>query len=143
MLEVYFPLSGRIGRWRFFLYSCLLFLSGPLLFLLATLLAQNAPDPRAVANICVVGIVAFWMWAGLALVVKRLHNIDKPGWHYLWMFLLPGLLGGGLSVGFTTGHDGRWAIGFHVAVGTVPLIAMLYLIFARGSEGPNTFGYPP
>jgi uncharacterized membrane protein YhaH (DUF805 family) len=68
-------------------------------------------------------LTLFWSWAGFALVVKRLHDLDKPGWHYVWMFLLPGLLG---LLGLI------WL-----------LLGLLYLLLARGTDGPNRFGYPP
>jgi len=86
------------------------------------------------------------MWAGAALAVKRLHDLHKSGLHYLWMFLLPAVLfgSGGLSLGFTySPASAAWSANFGWGLGVVPLLAMLYLLLARGSDGPNRFGYPP
>ncbi|MDQ7248716.1 DUF805 domain-containing protein [Dongia sedimenti] len=140
MLEGYFALSGRLRRWRFFLYGLVLWIIIPVLILLAIPAVGNARYPFAASLIAVVAIGAFWCWAGMALVVKRLHDLNRSGWHYVWMFLLPGLLGGGLSFDWSRG---QWSIGYSQAGGIIPLLALLYLIFGRGSDGPNDYGYPP
>ncbi len=144
MLEGYFALGGRIGRWRFFLYSLVLWIIIiPVVSLLAIPAVNNARHPTGAAVIAVVAIGAFWMWAFFALVVKRLHDLDKSGWHYLWMFLLPGLLSSGFSIHWTGSSSGQWSIGYWYSTGIVPLIATLYLILGRGSDGRNKYGYPP
>ena len=143
MLEAYIALSGRIRRWRFFLYSFVLWIIIPVLALLGIPLVNNARYPVAAAVIVVIAIGLFWMWAGFALVVKRLHDLDKPGWHYVWMFLLPALLSGGFSVHWTGSASGHWSIGYWQTAGIVPVLATLYLIIARGSDGRNKYGYPP
>lgn len=143
MLEGYFALSGRLRRWRFFLYSFVLWIIIPILALLEIPLVDNARYPAAAAVIVVIAIAFFWIWAGFALVVKRLHDINKSGWHYLWMFFLPGLLTGGVWFQLSRLANGQWSIGYGSFMGLVPLIATLYLIFARGSDGPNDYGYPP
>jgi len=109
--------------------------------LLGIPLIDNARYPMIAAIIVVVGLAAFWGWAGMALVVKRLHDLDKTGWHYVWMFLLPGLLTSGLT--FQLNSEGRWSIGYGQTAGFIPLLSALYLLFALGSDGPNKFGYPP
>ena len=50
-------------------------------------------------NMIVAGVVSVlltdfaWVWSlvvlvpGLALSVRRLHDVGKSGWYYLWMFL--------------------------------------------------------
>ena len=80
-----------------------------LLGLLAIPLSDNARNPFMRGILLAAAVMAFWLWAGFALAVKRLHDLDKPGWHYV----------------------------------CVPLLATLYLVFARGSDGPNRYGYPP
>jgi len=98
MLDAYLALSGRIRRWRFFLYSIVLWIIIPVLVLLAIPAVGNARYPFVAGLIVKIAIGIFWIWAGLALVVKRLHDLDKSGWHYLWTFFLPGLLAGGAGV---------------------------------------------
>ena len=143
MLEAYLLLDGRIRRWRYFFYSCLLWIVLLLLTLLAVALVNNVRHPTAASVLFTVVILAFWLWAGFALVVKRLHDLNKTGWHYVWMFLLPTLLGGSFTVQWIAPFNGHWSIGYGQSFGIIPLLATLYLIFARGTDGPNDFGYPP
>jgi len=143
MIEGYLALSGRIRRWPFFVYGLCLWIIMPMLALLAIPLIDNVQHPLAASVIIVLGMAVFWIWAGMALVVKRLHDLDKTGWHYLWMFLLPGLLTGGITMQLRYAINGQWSVGYGQSLGIIPLLATLYLIFARGSDGPNKFGYPP
>jgi uncharacterized membrane protein YhaH (DUF805 family) len=142
MVEAYFSIEGRIRRWRFFLYALVLVLIIPVLTLLAFPAVGNARDPFIAGIIAFVGIAVFWAWAGFALVVKRLHDLGKPGWHYVWMFLLPGLLTSGFTLHWSSG-GGAWTVGYRQAWGIVPVLAFLYLVLARGADGPNNYGYPP
>jgi uncharacterized membrane protein YhaH (DUF805 family) len=143
VLEGYFFIDGRIRRWRFFLYALvLLIIIIPVLILLAVLAVDNARSPFIAGLIAVVGIWVFSAWAGFALVVKRLHDLDKSGWHYVWMFLVPGLLGSSFSVHWS-GGGWSWTIGYGQLFGIVSAIAFLWLVLAQGSDGPNKYGYPP
>jgi uncharacterized membrane protein YhaH (DUF805 family) len=137
-------LSGRLRRLKFLAYSILLWIVIAILGVLAGSLLNHARYP-VMASIAVLILIAlFWMWAGAALVVKRLHDLDWPGWHYVWMFLIPGLLLGGLSFEIKgMPFNGAWSIGLHYSSGTVTSLAMLYLVLARGSDGANKFGSPP
>ena len=143
MLEAYFALSGRIRRWRYLFYSVLLWFGVLLLALLSIPLVDIARHPKAASILLIVVIGLFWLWAGMALVAKRLHDLDRTAWHYVWMFLLPALLTGGWSFHWSGSVDARWSVSFGYATGIVPLLATLYLIFARGTDGPNRYGYPP
>jgi len=143
MLEGYFSIHGRIRRWRFFLYSLVLGIIIPVLTLLAIPAVDHARDRFIAGIIAVVGITIFWAWGAFALVVKRLHDLDRPGWHYVWMFLLPGLLTSGFTVHWSGGGSGAWSVGYGQVWGIVPVLAFLYLVLARGTDGANKFGYPP
>lgn len=144
MLDGYFVLSGRIRRWRFFLYLLVLnVIIVPVMTLLAIPAVNNAPRPGGAALILTLAITAFWLWAGFALVVKRLHDLNKPGWHYVWMFLLPLFLTGGFSIRLSGGPSGHWSAGYGQSLGIISVIALIYLLFARGGDGPNDYGYPP
>lgn len=52
--------------------------------------------------------------AAVAVTVKRLHDIDRPGWHFLLMFLP-----------------------------LYNVYLALVLLFKRGTVGPNQFGHDP
>lgn len=148
MLEAYFMLSGRMRRKGFLGYSLLFWVVLLGLVLFTPPLAGAALYPSLVAVGLVLLGIAFWFWAGIALVVKRLHDLGRPGAHYVWMFLTPGIL-----VGIDSFFDLDAGIGrMHLSLGYGPLaifaavwllLAWLYLVVAPGSDGPNRFGYPP
>ena len=60
------------------------------------------------------GVVAGGLWAALCITVKRLHDLDRPGWHF-WLFLVP-------------------FYNFYLS---------LVLLFAKGTDGPNQYGRDP
>jgi len=60
------------------------------------------------------GVVIGGIWAGVAVTVKRLHDLDRPGWHW-WLLLIP----------------------------LVNIYMGLVLLFAKGTQGPNQFGRDP
>jgi uncharacterized membrane protein YhaH (DUF805 family) len=142
MIDAYFVLNGRIARWRYVVYWVFLWIIVPVLALLCIPLVENARYPVLASVLAVIGLALFWIWAGLALAVKRLHDLDRTGWHYVWMFLIPGLLTGSIYINWSGTFHAAWSIGFGESVGIVPLLATLYLLLARGSVGPNRFGYP-
>ncbi len=61
-----------------------------------------------------VGVAVAAIIAELAITVKRLHDIGRPGWHW-WLLLIPF---------------------YNIYLG-------LSLLFKRGSIGPNVFGADP
>jgi len=61
-----------------------------------------------------VGAAVAGLWGGIAITVKRLHDLDRPGWHW---FLL------GVPL-------------YNIYLGLV-------LLFARGTWGENQFGLDP
>jgi uncharacterized membrane protein YhaH (DUF805 family) len=89
-----------------------------------------------------------------AIVVKRLHDIDRSGWNALVLFVALFLAGlaamayGGLQQNEVVDAEWRWfwTNVFYVAAGlAVVLIACLIvkLGFAGGTLGPNRFGPDP
>ncbi len=60
------------------------------------------------------GVMIGGIWAGVAVTVKRLHDLDRPGWHW-WLLLIP----------------------------LVNIYMGLVLLFAKGTQGPNQFGRDP
>ena len=141
MIEAYFILSGRMRRFKFLVYSILLWIVAPLLGLLGVPAIDNARYP-VMAKVAVVTLLGlFWIWSCCALVVKRLHDLERSGWHCVWMVLVPALLFGGLTIEIN--GSPVTGVRFAYAAGIVPILAMLYLLLARGSDGPNKYGYPP
>ena len=60
------------------------------------------------------GVIIGGVWAGVAVTVKRLHDLDRPGWHW-WLLLVPIV---------------------NIYIGVI-------LLFAKGTQGPNQFGRDP
>jgi uncharacterized membrane protein YhaH (DUF805 family) len=60
------------------------------------------------------GAIIGGVWAGAAVTVKRLHDLDRPGWHW-WLLLVP----------------------------IVNIYMGVILLFAKGTEGSNQFGRDP
>jgi uncharacterized membrane protein YhaH (DUF805 family) len=60
------------------------------------------------------GAILAGLWAGIAITVKRLHDLDRPGWHW-----------------------------FLLAVPIYNIYLGLVLLFQRGSWGGNRFGPDP
>jgi uncharacterized membrane protein YhaH (DUF805 family) len=85
---------------------------------------------------------------GAAMGVKRLHDLDRPGWHYLWLSLAPQALAiaAGSSDFTLRGGDLTFALngGLLTLFGLVWwLVGLVYLLLAAGTDGPNKYGYPP
>ena len=81
MLEAYLALSGRMRRRRYLGHSILLWFILLLLVLLAPPLINQARF-QSIAKIFLFGLIGlFWAWAWIALTVKRLHDLNRPGWH--------------------------------------------------------------
>ena len=143
MIEAYFMLSGRIRRLPYFGYSLLLLVIVLLIGAVFASLLSNAERP-ILATIAVVVALSFFLgWAGIALGVKRCHDLDKSGWLYFWLVFLPGVLSSTFSLEIN-GVSSE----FHLPIvggiaGLVAFLGGLYLLFARGTDGPNKYGYPP
>jgi uncharacterized membrane protein YhaH (DUF805 family) len=61
-----------------------------------------------------IGVFVAGFWAGVCVTIKRLHDIDRPGWHW-WLLLIPL---------------------YNIYLG-------LSLLFVKGTSGPNQFGGDP
>ena len=91
-----FTFHGRANRSRFWLVVV------PAIALLAVYLLIFAGLGELIGPIVLLpmlGIAWAGSWLGLAAIVKRLHDLDRPGWHflllgipiynlYLWLLLL-------------------------------------------------------
>lgn len=130
-LQTLFGFRGRIGRLRFLGYNCLI---GLLFIPIVFLAVEFAQDVRLAGNAyggIAAAIMLPWLfaaWAGAALLVKRLHDLDRSGLHVLWIcaawYLPSSMLPSGVAIGVQI-----------IAVG-----ASLVLLLMRGTEGPNRSG---
>jgi len=135
MLEAFIFLSGRLGRLAYFGYSILFALVLGLIAAILILPTRNSPNGGTVLIVAVIIISVIAIWGGIALSVKRLHDLDMSGWHYVWMILAPGMLQGFGKV-------------FEIPMlsivgGLISLGVWIYLQFWPGTPGSNRFGYQP
>lgn len=106
----FFSLSQRLGRLRYFSYSMAMFV---LLLLVVLLLLMIASVSQSIGLMAFTGFiyVVGAVFVGAICGVRRLHDLDKPGWLMLLM-LIP-------------------VINFFLG---------LYLLFAPGTQGENSYG---
>jgi len=81
---------------------------------------------------------------GLAVSVRRLHDIDRSGW-WILMPLAPYLLGFAIMLGsFAGGMPGLTIVGgLAFLVGVICAIVLLVWYCSAGTNGPNRFGPDP
>jgi uncharacterized membrane protein YhaH (DUF805 family) len=135
MLEAFILLSGRLGRLAYFGYSIVF---GIVLAIIAAILilpARNSPNGLTVVIVASVILFLIALWGGIALSVKRLHDLDLSGWHYAWMALVPGVFNG---IG-----SGAHIIALNAIGAVLSLGIGLYLLFWPGTDGMNRYGYRP
>lgn len=81
---------------------------------------------------------------GLAVSVRRLHDIDRSGW-WILMPLLPYVIGIVVMVsGAMTGNSSFAVLGgLALLVGVICAIVLLVWYCSAGTNGPNRFGPDP
>ena len=148
MLEAYFTFAGRMRRFRLLIYSVALIVLFIVIGIVGSLLTDVARYPGA-AMLALQGLLAvFWLCAWAAMGVKRLHDLNLRGWHLLWLVFAPQALILATSASDFQLKSG--VINFSIDAGLLGLLGLiwlllelLYLLLARGTDGPNRFGYPP
>lgn len=110
LIWLFFRFSGRVSRAAYFLAGLLLAVVQAFLLYRFMLVAEESPAGQGWA-------VAFWImmivaiWSNIALSVKRLHDIGKPGPIALVLF-----------------------------IPVISIIAFIALCFIPGNPGPNRYG---
>jgi uncharacterized membrane protein YhaH (DUF805 family) len=126
--EVYTSFEGRIGRQTFWLSSILLlilvmFLGGIITLLFGTKVPIDQTMGMYQINYTfgflggtlMTLLTIFYVWANLAVAIKRWHDRNKSGW---WIFM-----------------------GFVPVIGQ--LWVLIETGFLKGTEGPNDYGPDP
>jgi len=108
--------EGRLGRLRYLAYSFGLSLFIEAIVAVIAVIASVIPGEIGNAITLIILIVAYIMLVvtGFFIGVKRLHDVNKSAW-FLLLFLIP----------------------------LVNIFFGLYMLFARGTDGPNNYGPPP
>jgi uncharacterized membrane protein YhaH (DUF805 family) len=133
-------------RFKLLLYSILLIVLLCVIGIIAEVGLEHARSPRAASLLIHALMLALWLCAGAAMTAKRLHDCDKPGWHYWWLVLVPQMV----VIAGTTKFAVRGVVDFSWSGGVLSVVGILlwlpgqvYLLLAAGTDGPNRFGYPP
>ncbi len=107
-----FMFEGRANRawyfWHILLDDVVMFTLGMILVVL--MIATGTP----LFALPLLGVFIGGFWAGIAITVKRLHDLDRPGWQW-WLLLVPLV---------------------NIYIGVI-------LLFVKGTDGPNEFGDDP
>ena len=133
----YFSFKGRLNRKPFLMRLGAI----SIFFVLIVINAEPhlKEDPAHFATNVRKSLV-FWVYyipliiASISLGVRRLHDLNLNGW---WMLLGSGALLSTVNTG-NTAIDLAAAILFYIAQ-----LFNLFLIFFRGTKGPNRFGEDP
>jgi uncharacterized membrane protein YhaH (DUF805 family) len=128
--------QGRRGRLSYLLAPLAVYATVVALVVGGVIVAEiGAPIASTALFIAgsVVGLAAFWI--GIAVSVQRLHDLNFSG---LWILLAVAAGVVQAAAGELTGSGGLALVGF-----VVGLAFTLWLLFARGTDGPNRFGPPP
>jgi len=138
MLRTIFSFQGRVARLPYLGYSLLVGLLACLIIVIVSIIAAitSSHDPLGpLVMLIVVGLMVGVMtiWAGFALIIKRLHDLGLSGLHLIVIVLM------GLSA--TALQDVAPTISILLSV--VTLGVHLFLIFAPGQPGQNRFGPAP
>ena len=113
LVWLFLRFSGRVGRAAFFLAGLLLAVLQMFFLYRFTLLPPESHAAQLWA-------LAFWVvflvsvWSNVALGVKRLHDIDKPGLYAASLF-----------------------------IPILSIFVFIALCFKKGTPGPNQFGNGP
>ena len=113
LIWLFFSFSGRVSRAAYFLAGLLLAVVQAFLLYRFTLVPEDSAAGQMWA-------VAFWIavlvsvWSNIALGVKRLHDIDRPG-----------------------------IIAASLFIPIISIVAFIALCLMPGNPGPNRYGRHP
>ncbi len=102
------------------------------LMLLLALLGVGAAG-AGVLGVLAVPLALLLAWMGGVNTVRRLHDMDRSGWHLAWIIALS-------TLGNLLGQAGQAALSG--VLGVASLAVFLGLCLIPGTHGPNRFGPP-
>lgn len=165
-LKRYFDFKGRSRRKEYWMYTLFIIIVSVVLSFVDAALglggsatSDTTATPGAVgASGALQGGLLANLFAlatfipGIAVMVRRLHDLDRTGWWVLALFLpiflgailmgvgVAGAMTGGSAAGF-----GGAALGGMVLIGIGLIFAIVMLVWActEGTKGPNRYGEDP
>lgn len=126
--------EGRLNRLAYFGYTVLAAAFAIVAFLIAAAFVSFKSDlGNIVAGLGGIVVFGLWVWSGFALLVKRLHDLDMAGTHAIWIYLLS----------FASGLVQQESPALAALLALAYVGVALWLLFAKGTTGPNRFGADP
>jgi len=110
IIWLFFKLSGRVSRAAYFLGGLLVAILQAFPLYRFTLVAEGTPESEVWSMLFLAAFLVS-LWSNVALAVKRLHDLGKPGLAALVLF-----------------------------VPFVSIVAFLVLCLFPGNRGPNRYG---
>lgn len=144
VLRALFSFHGRLGRLQYFGYialsSLVVVLAAPVFGILfgavaAAIIGDVEAAPFGVLFPSMLPGIALFCWTGTALMSKRLHDLGLTAKHLFWMIPIFAA-----SSSFGVADQAVQVSALEVVVMLVNLGIGLWLLFARGDQGPNRFG---
>ena len=135
---------GRIGRGRFWLgFGILLAVQVALLFTWAGMFRSTGATQFEIRMMWVA--LALLVWISAALIIKRLHDLDKAAWWYplygiapVAAYSLGNTYSSNISNELSLAQAGFWLLSLGLWTW-----AIIELGCIRGSVGPNQYGPDP
>lgn len=156
---------GRISRkeiWLLYTLPLIGFLMGMIVIVISLFGPYSAG--YLVGQFGLVFLV-FWSWPMLAVNIKRFHDIGRPGWNVLLLYLMSFFGGFAALVTFALDRNSYYAVSADISgqvsptlgstpVNWVPLILLVISLTSftiwtvlslgfRGQSGPNKYGPDP
>lgn len=127
----FFSFRGRLGRLAYFGYGLLaLLVSGIVIGIGGAFAAGHATIPATI--LIGIGVVVL-LWSSLAISVKRLHDMDLPGIHLVWINTISSLSGAL-----------QWVSpALAIIFGAIYFGVAMWMLFKRGTNGDNRYGPSP
>ncbi len=130
-LALPFSYSGRIGRRDYWIGFAIIFAILIVLFsFFSAYFSSTGGD--STDRVFTYLLFTLFLWVHFSVTVKRLHDLNRPTWHYIFYGLLP------LFLMMMVIYPTLSFIGFAIWLWT-----KYRLGFIRGTEGPNDYGPDP
>ena len=146
---MFFTFEGRLNRWAYFKSCIILFLLNVAINLLAVAIFGSNTAKGSVLGNMLVGVWQFASWcAGITLMTRRLHDLNKSGWLQL-IFIVPTFIALAafitmvIGIGLGNASIGIVGGGLIVVAGLLAIAFQLWVLFKKGTEGPNDYGSDP
>jgi uncharacterized membrane protein YhaH (DUF805 family) len=142
MSQLLFSFSGRLNRKPYWLTTlCIVLVLIVVMILVfamggAGLATGDFSGLGALLIIIALAYIPF-LWIGLAISAKRLHDRNKSAWWLLLFYLVPAILQG---IGEQLGTAG---LILTLAGLGISIWALVEIGFLRGTVGPNQYGPDP